>query len=68
MAATGETESSEDWARRQAGRAIAPGADWRAEGDFSDIRYETSEGIAATTSRRSPSTARRSATPSDPRR
>ena len=29
--------------------SIEPGADWKAEGDFSDIRYETSEGIAKIT-------------------
>jgi naphthoate synthase len=30
-------------------RTIRPGADWRAAGDYGDIRYETSEGIAKIT-------------------
>src|ERR671919_2746039 len=30
-------------------RTIRPGADWRAAGDYGDIRYETAEGIAKIT-------------------
>ncbi|MEX2024547.1 MAG: enoyl-CoA hydratase-related protein, partial [Thermoleophilaceae bacterium] len=48
MAATDETRAS-DWAAEQAKRKIAPGAEWRAEGEFEDIRYETADGIAKIT-------------------
>ena len=38
-----------DWTREQEARSIAPGADWRATGDYEDIRYETADGIAKIT-------------------
>ncbi len=38
-----------DWTAEQERRSIAPGADWQAEGEFEDIRYETVEGIAKIT-------------------
>ena len=38
-----------DWTAEQERRAIAPGADWRAAGEYGDIRYETAEGIAKIT-------------------
>ena len=39
----------DDWTAEQQKRAIAPAADWRAEGEYEDIRYETAEGIAKIT-------------------
>ena len=38
-----------DWTREQEARSITPGAEWRAAGDFEDIRYETADGIAKIT-------------------
>jgi naphthoate synthase len=38
-----------DWTAEQERRTIAPAADWQAAGDYSDIRYETAEGIAKIT-------------------
>ncbi|MEJ7789412.1 MAG: 1,4-dihydroxy-2-naphthoyl-CoA synthase [Thermoleophilaceae bacterium] len=38
-----------DWTAEQERRSIAPGADWQAEAEFEDIRYETAEGIAKIT-------------------
>ncbi len=38
-----------DWTDEQAARKIAPAADWQAEGDYEDIRYETADGIAKIT-------------------
>src|SRR5919199_4580647 len=38
-----------DWTSEQEQRVIAPGADWRAAGEFEDIRYETAAGIAKIT-------------------
>ncbi len=38
-----------DWTAEQERRTIAPAADWQAEAAFSDIRYETAEGIAKIT-------------------
>jgi naphthoate synthase len=38
-----------DWTAEQELRAIAPGADWQASGEYSDIRYETAGGIAKLT-------------------
>jgi len=38
-----------DWTREQEGRSIASGADWRAAGEYEDIRYETADGIAKIT-------------------
>ena len=38
-----------DWTREQEARSIARGAEWRAAGDFEDIRYETADGIAKIT-------------------
>ncbi len=49
MAATDETRTSSDWAAEQAKRSIASGADWQAAGDYTDIRYETADGIAKIT-------------------
>jgi naphthoate synthase len=49
MAATDKTRTSSDWAAEQAKRSIAPGADWQAAGDYTDIRYETADGIAKIT-------------------
>ncbi len=49
MAATDQTLTSKQWAAEQAGRAIAPGADWQPAGEYSDIRYETADGIAKIT-------------------
>ena len=49
MAATDETRMGADWADQQAKRAIAPGAEWRSEGSYEDIRYETADGIAKIT-------------------
>jgi len=39
----------DDWTAEQERRAIAPAADWRPDGEFEDIRYETAEGIAKIT-------------------
>jgi naphthoate synthase len=39
----------DDWTQEQARRSIAPGADWQASGEYTDIRYETAEGIAKIT-------------------
>ena len=41
--------TSSDWTAEQERRKIAPAADWRASGAFTDIRYETAEGIAKIT-------------------
>ena len=49
MAATDETQTGADWADRQAKREIAPGAEWKSEGEYEDIRYETADGIAKIT-------------------
>jgi naphthoate synthase len=49
MAATDETRASADWTTEQAKRSIAPGAEWQAAGNYEDIRYETSDGIAKIT-------------------
>jgi len=38
-----------DWNREQEARSIAPGAEWRAAGEYEDIRYETADGIAKVT-------------------
>ena len=43
------TSDARSWAEAQARRTIAAGADWKAEGDYTDIRYETAEGIAKIT-------------------
>ena len=37
------------WTDEQAARTIAPGADWQAQGEYEDIRYETADGIAKIT-------------------
>jgi naphthoate synthase len=39
----------DEWTQEQARRSIAPGADWQASGEYTDIRYETAEGIAKIT-------------------
>ena len=49
MAATDETRTGADWADQQAKRQIAPGAEWRPDGEYEDIRYETADGIAKIT-------------------
>ncbi|MGI8846394.1 MAG: 1,4-dihydroxy-2-naphthoyl-CoA synthase [Thermoleophilaceae bacterium] len=41
--------SPADWTATQERRTIAPGADWVASGEYSDIRYETADGIAKIT-------------------
>ena len=38
-----------DWTREQEARTIARAADWRPQGEYEDIRYETAEGIAKVT-------------------
>ena len=38
-----------EWTAEQERRTIAAAAEWRAEGAFTDIRYETAEGIAKIT-------------------
>ncbi len=38
-----------DWTAEQQRRSIAPGADWRATGEYEDIRYETADGVAKVT-------------------
>src|SRR5881227_4197989 len=43
------TTEREAWAAEQAGRQIRPAADWRPAGDYEDIRYELSDGIAKIT-------------------
>jgi naphthoate synthase len=49
MAATDETRMGADWADQQAKREIAPGAEWKSQGEYEDIRYETADGIAKIT-------------------
>jgi naphthoate synthase len=49
MAATDQTFDGKQWAAEQAERSIAPGAEWQPTGDYSDIRYETADGIAKIT-------------------
>ncbi|HEX2125789.1 MAG TPA: 1,4-dihydroxy-2-naphthoyl-CoA synthase, partial [Thermoleophilaceae bacterium] len=41
--------ATQEWTERQARRRIRPAADWRADGEFTDIRYEVAEGIAKVT-------------------
>jgi naphthoate synthase len=38
-----------DWTEEQAARRIRPAAEWRAAGEYEDIRYETADGIAKIT-------------------
>jgi naphthoate synthase len=40
---------ADDWTAEQEKRVIAPAAEWVAEGDYEDIRYETADGIAKIT-------------------
>jgi naphthoate synthase len=47
--ATTEPDARGGWAEEQAARAIRPAADWRAVGEYEDIRYELAEGIAKIT-------------------
>ncbi len=47
--ATTEPDARGGWAEEQAARAVRPAADWRAAGDYEDIRYELAEGIAKIT-------------------
>ncbi len=41
--------ATREWTEEQAQRRVRPGADWRAEGDYTDIRYEVADGIAKLT-------------------
>ncbi len=41
--------AGDDWTEQQARRRILPGAEWRAAGEYEDIRYELAEGIAKIT-------------------
>ena len=36
-----------DWTEEQSARRIRPAAEWRAAGDYEDIRYETAEELDA---------------------
>jgi naphthoate synthase len=47
--ATTEPDARGGWAEEQAARAIRPATDWRAAGEYEDIRYELAEGIAKIT-------------------
>jgi naphthoate synthase len=47
--ATTEPDARGGWAEEQAARVIRPAADWRATGEYEDIRYELAEGIAKIT-------------------
>jgi naphthoate synthase len=47
--ATTEPDARGGWAEEQAARAIRPATDWRAAGEYEDIRYEVAEGIAKIT-------------------
>ena len=38
-----------DWTEEQSARRIRPAAEWRAAGEYEDIRYETADGIAKIT-------------------
>ena len=38
-----------DWTEEQSARCIRPAAEWRAAGEYEDIRYETADGIAKIT-------------------
>ena len=40
---------SEDWTEEQSARRIRLAAEWRAAGEYEDIRYETADGIAKIT-------------------
>jgi naphthoate synthase len=41
--------ATQEWTDRQAKRRVRPAADWRAAGEYHDIRYEVAEGIAKIT-------------------
>ena len=41
--------ATREWTEEQAQRRVRPAADWRAEGDYTDIRYEVADGIAKLT-------------------
>ena len=41
--------ATREWTEEQAQRRVRPAADWRAEGDYTDIRYEVAGGIAKLT-------------------
>ncbi len=47
--ATTEPDARGGWTDQHAGRTIRAAADWRAAGDYEDIRYEIAEGIAKIT-------------------
>ncbi len=40
---------ADSWTDTQAARSITPAADWQARGEWTDIRYETADGIAKIT-------------------
>jgi naphthoate synthase len=41
--------ATQEWTEKQAQRRIRPAAEWRAAGDYADIRYEVADGIAKIT-------------------
>jgi naphthoate synthase len=41
--------TTREWTEEQAQRRVRSAADWRAEGDYADIRYEVADGIAKLT-------------------
>jgi naphthoate synthase len=41
--------ATQEWTEKQAQRRIRPAADWRAAGEYDDIRYEVADGIAKIT-------------------
>jgi naphthoate synthase len=41
--------ATREWTEEQARRRVRPAAEWRAEGDYTDIRYEVADGIAKLT-------------------
>jgi naphthoate synthase len=41
--------ATQEWTEKQAQRRIRPAADWRADGNYEDIRYEVADGIAKIT-------------------
>ena len=45
----GSAMATREWTEEQAQRRVRPAADWRAAGEYTDIRYEVAEGIAKIT-------------------
>ena len=41
--------ATQEWTEKQAQRRIRPAAEWRAAGEYADIRYEVADGIAKIT-------------------